>query len=166
MTHNQPNLHIQLQTMTDDQVIDWTIERIEQADWTGDLSGLNEYEQDFSRAVRFFLMFGNGGFQYFFECDQYGISTVSSLRNLGLIQIADFLEQAFISYPPPPGGNYTIDLDQILETEDPHFFSLDEQAWLLFDQIGPAIAAFVRNNSNQFAHLVGRAPYNPLHPNG
>ncbi len=152
--------------MTDDEVIDWTIERIEQADWTGDLSKLNEFEKHFTRGVRFLLMFGNGGLQYFFECDQYGISTVLSLQSLGLSQIADYLDRAFSLFPPPDGCSYTINLDHVLETEDPAFFELDNQAWLLFDQITPALAAFVRDNYKEFAHLESRKPFNPVHPNG
>lgn len=150
------------EAMSDSEVIDWAISRIEQEDWTGCLDGLNGQEKDFVRVTRFQGIFGNGGLEYFFECDQYGQDTVGSLRRLGLIELAELLDRVFAYVPRSPGCRYTIDLDQMIQNKDPVFAGLEEAAWEHFDSIAPVLANFIRRNSGAFAHLKDRKPYDPI----
>ena len=124
---------------------------------------MNDHEKDFERGIRFGCIFGNGGFEYFFECDQYGQATVDSLRRLGLSELAECLAQVFAYAPPPPGGEHTIDLNRLIETKDPVFSGLEDEAWKYFKGINPALASFVRRNPGPFAHLQERVPYDPSH---
>ena len=149
------------ESMSDDEVIDWVICRIEQEGWTDCLDELNEQEKDFVRGVRFEGMFGNGGLPYFFECDHFGHDTVGSLRRLGLPELAEYLDRTFAYAHPSVGCPCAIDLDRMTETGDPIYAGLEEAMWFHFKAVTPALAAFVRRNPDAFAHLLSRAPYDP-----
>ena len=140
--------------------------RIEDHKWhPRRILSLSEPEAHLCRLCRFDGIFGNGGLQYWFECDDsklYGVHTASALRAIGLPDAAEALEQAYALFPSTVHHEDSDLLIEALSERASDLEPLEEQLWRVHEEITPRTAEFVRANRSAFEHLRTRRPWDDL----
>ncbi|MGE3171574.1 MAG: DUF4375 domain-containing protein [Planctomycetota bacterium] len=148
----------------DDLVLD-LVARIEGPDWRPEhLLSLPEPWAHVVTLCRFDGIFGNGGLQYWFECDTglQGTRTCAALRAVGLPDAADALAAAYQVFPTQ--GHYD-DMGLRMATlreRTAEFEPLEQRLWEGHERVMAHTAAYARANRAAFEDLRRRRPWHSL----
>ena len=131
--------------------------RAEGPNWDpAQLSIICEAQATIAHAVRFEGIFGNGGLQYWIECDDrryYARKSVAAFRRLQLTTIASALDELYDAFPLSEAYD---DFDwriQRLEDLSEELERLDTACWKAHGDIDAALVAFVRAHRSEFEPL-------------
>lgn len=139
--------------------------RIQGPDWQHEkLPSLSPPAAHLVRLGWFDVIFGNGGLQYWFECDSevYGRHLSESFRAVGLDDAAEAMEQVFEVFPTPVHyDDFELRMAALRNLADA-FQPLEDRLWLAHFEIEKRVADYVRSHRDAFEHLRHVAPWDSL----
>ena len=145
----------------EDLVLD-LVGRIEGPEWQPkDLQSLPAPVAHIVRLCRFDGIFGNGGLQYWFECDSdlYGRRTSIALRSVGLTDAANALDQAYDTFPTPYHyDNWDLRMEA-LKNLAVDFEPLEKRLWQAHPEVMGKAAAYARGHKSDFEYLRRTRPW-------
>lgn len=160
-----PALFDQLFRESDEKLLRGILSRIEDHQWSrSKLRQLPPEHKTVRRIAWFRAIFGNGGLQYWFECDSedYGVATVEDLRAVGLERSADALAKAYSLFERPEDWS---DFEKRMSAIRAHGDTIAECETVLWSEFGDLEASggkFVRRNRSAFDDLKTKLPYDPV----
>ncbi|MEZ6035945.1 MAG: DUF4375 domain-containing protein [Planctomycetota bacterium] len=141
------------------------IARIEGPRWRLEqLMALTTPEIHLVRLCRFDGIFGNGGLQYWFECDHEvcGRHMGESFRAVGLDDAAEAMDLVFEVFPTPLHyDDFQLRMAALSNLAD-DFAPLEQRLWLAHDEIAARVADFARRHKGAFEHLRHVRPWDSL----
>lgn len=145
----------------EDLVLD-LVGRIEGPEWQPkNLLSLPGSVAHIVRLCRFDGIFGNGGLQYWFECDSelYGQHTSASLRAVGMTDAAAALDAAYQTFPTPYHyENWGLRMEA-LKNFAVNFEALEARLWQAHPAVMASTAAYARDHKSDFECLRKTRPW-------
>jgi Domain of unknown function (DUF4375) len=141
------------------------ITRIQDHSWhVSKLRQLPAEQATILRVCWFRVIFGNGGLQYWFECDSpdYGAATVLALRAVGLERSADALANAYQLFATSENWEDWERRMKTVEARRADIDACDATLWSEFNVLETAGGRFVRANREAFENLRDKLPYDPV----
>jgi hypothetical protein len=146
----------------DDELVMDLVGRIEGPKWKPThVMSLSPPEAHLVRMCRFDGIFGNGGLQYWFECDSemYGRHTSVAFRVARLDDAALALDDAYSIFPTQRHyDDFDMRMRAVREFAG-RFKTLESRLWRWHSEIPPRAAAFARDNKAAFEHLRRVRPW-------
>lgn len=152
----------QLFEQSNEQLFWGLITRIEGEDWTRDrIPSLEPAHAVLVRVAFFSGIFGNGGLQYWFECDSphYHLATAEALRTIGLPEAADALADAYRLFRTPKEYEDFGRRMQCLQERKAEFEVCEGKLWYDYQRIEWEAGRFASRNRQAFEGLRHRLPY-------
>lgn len=130
--------------------------RIEGPTWRPEyIMSLSAPEGHVVRLCRFSGIFGNGGFQYWFECDAtiYGMHTSEAFRAVGMPDAAGALDAAYEVFPTQAHyDDFELRMAALRNLAD-DFRPLEDRLWQAHGQVDARAADYARRHKGAFEHL-------------
>jgi muconolactone delta-isomerase len=139
--------------------------RIEGPNWRPEqILSLSHPEAHVVQLCRFDGIFGNGGLQYWFECDSeiYGKHTSEALRAVGLAEAAGALDEAYAVFPTQQHYDDFELRMAALRNQAVSFQPLEQRLWRAHGEIAARAADYARRNKHAFEHLRNTRPWCPI----